>query len=144
VILGKFWSRFDLRQRRDRKFLGDDHGCLSEQTVPPQNYGTWCAGGSYMPPQNYGTWCPAGTYLPLQNYGTWCRVSVGLQRESGEIRKFTERDRARRGTYPCIITEHDRARRGTYPPRITEHEAPGRQGVPTYPLGIAERWHRNL
>jgi hypothetical protein len=34
VILGKFWSRFDLRQRRDRKFLGDDQGCLlSEQTV---------------------------------------------------------------------------------------------------------------
>ena len=24
VILGKFWSRFDLRQRRNRKFLGDD------------------------------------------------------------------------------------------------------------------------
>jgi hypothetical protein len=28
VILGKFWSRFDLRQRRNRKFLGDDQGCL--------------------------------------------------------------------------------------------------------------------
>jgi hypothetical protein len=33
VILGKFWSRFDLRQRRNRKFLCDDQGCLSEQTV---------------------------------------------------------------------------------------------------------------
>jgi hypothetical protein len=33
VILGKFWSRFDLQQRRNRKFLGDDQGCLSEQTV---------------------------------------------------------------------------------------------------------------
>jgi hypothetical protein len=37
VILGKFLSRFDLWQRRNRKFLGDDQGCLSEQTVciPP-------------------------------------------------------------------------------------------------------------
>jgi hypothetical protein len=33
VILGKFWSRFDLQQRRNRKFLGDDQGCLSEPTV---------------------------------------------------------------------------------------------------------------
>jgi hypothetical protein len=33
VILGTFWSRNDLRQRRNRKFLGDDQGCLSEQTV---------------------------------------------------------------------------------------------------------------
>jgi hypothetical protein len=33
VILGEFWSRFDLRQRRNQKFLGDDQGCLSEQTV---------------------------------------------------------------------------------------------------------------
>jgi hypothetical protein len=33
VILGKFWSRFDLRQRRNQKFLGDDQGCFSEQTV---------------------------------------------------------------------------------------------------------------
>ena len=33
MILGQFWSRFDLRQRRNRKFLGDDQGCLSEQTV---------------------------------------------------------------------------------------------------------------
>ena len=33
MILGKFWSRFDLQQRRNRKFLGDDQGCLSEQTV---------------------------------------------------------------------------------------------------------------
>jgi hypothetical protein len=33
VILGNFWSRFDLRQRRNRKFFGDDQGCLSEQTV---------------------------------------------------------------------------------------------------------------
>jgi hypothetical protein len=33
VILGKFWSRFDLQQRRNRKFLGDDQGCLSKQTV---------------------------------------------------------------------------------------------------------------
>jgi len=30
VILGKFWSRFDLRQRRNRKFLVDDQGCLSK------------------------------------------------------------------------------------------------------------------
>ena len=32
VILGEFcmefWSRFDLRQRRNQKFLGDDQGCL--------------------------------------------------------------------------------------------------------------------
>jgi hypothetical protein len=34
VILGKFWSRFDLRQRRNWKFLSDDQGCLIEQTVP--------------------------------------------------------------------------------------------------------------
>jgi hypothetical protein len=34
VILGKFWSRFDLQQRRNRKFLGDDQGCLGEQTIP--------------------------------------------------------------------------------------------------------------
>ena len=27
VILGKFWSRNDLRQRQNRKFLGDDQGC---------------------------------------------------------------------------------------------------------------------
>ena len=33
VILDKFWSRFDLRQRRNRKFLGDDQGWISEQTV---------------------------------------------------------------------------------------------------------------
>ena len=33
MILCKFWSRFDLRQRRNQKFLGDDQGCLSEQTV---------------------------------------------------------------------------------------------------------------
>ena len=33
VILGKFWSKNDLRQHRNRKFLGDDQGCLSEQTV---------------------------------------------------------------------------------------------------------------
>jgi hypothetical protein len=33
VILGKFWSKFDLQQRRNRKFLGDDQGCLSKQTV---------------------------------------------------------------------------------------------------------------
>jgi hypothetical protein len=26
VILGKFWSRNDLRQHRNRKFLGDDQG----------------------------------------------------------------------------------------------------------------------
>jgi hypothetical protein len=24
--MGKFWSRFDLQQRRNRKFLGDDPG----------------------------------------------------------------------------------------------------------------------
>jgi hypothetical protein len=29
----RFWSRFDLRQRRNRKFLSDDQGCLSEPTV---------------------------------------------------------------------------------------------------------------
>jgi hypothetical protein len=29
----------------------------------------------------------------------------------------------------------------TYPPRIREH---GALGSPTYSLGIAERWHRNL
>ena len=33
MILGKFGSRFDLRQRRNRKFLGDDQGYLSELTV---------------------------------------------------------------------------------------------------------------
>jgi hypothetical protein len=33
VILGKFWSIFDLRQRRNQKFLVDDQGCFSEQTV---------------------------------------------------------------------------------------------------------------
>ena len=33
MILGKLWSIFDLQQRRNRKFLGDDQGCLSEQTV---------------------------------------------------------------------------------------------------------------
>ena len=33
MILGKFWSRFDLRQRRNRNFLGDDQGCLSKRTV---------------------------------------------------------------------------------------------------------------
>ena len=33
VILGKFWSRFDLRQHRNRKVLGDDQGFLSEPTV---------------------------------------------------------------------------------------------------------------
>jgi hypothetical protein len=33
VILGKFWSRFDLRQHRNRIFLGDDQGRLSERTV---------------------------------------------------------------------------------------------------------------
>ena len=33
-FMGKFWSRFDLRQRRNRKFSGDDRqGCLSERTV---------------------------------------------------------------------------------------------------------------
>ena len=31
VILGKFWSRFDLRQYRNRKFLGDDQGCLANR-----------------------------------------------------------------------------------------------------------------
>jgi hypothetical protein len=31
--MGKFWSRFDLRQRRNRKFSGDDQGSLSERTV---------------------------------------------------------------------------------------------------------------
>jgi hypothetical protein len=36
VILSKFSSRFDLRQRRNRKFLGDDQGCLhvSKRTDP--------------------------------------------------------------------------------------------------------------
>ena len=33
VILCKFWSRFDLWQRRNRKFLGYDQGFLSERTV---------------------------------------------------------------------------------------------------------------
>jgi hypothetical protein len=33
VILHKFWFRFNLRQRRNRNFLGDDQGCLCEQTV---------------------------------------------------------------------------------------------------------------
>jgi hypothetical protein len=33
VILGKFRSRNDLRQRRNRNFLVDDQGCLSELTV---------------------------------------------------------------------------------------------------------------
>jgi hypothetical protein len=37
VILGKFWSRFDLRQRRNRIFLGDDQGCLSERTIRIRN-----------------------------------------------------------------------------------------------------------
>jgi hypothetical protein len=30
AILCKFWSRFDLRQRRNRKFFGEDQGCLRE------------------------------------------------------------------------------------------------------------------
>jgi hypothetical protein len=30
VILGKFLSRVDLRQRRNRNFLGDDQGCLTQ------------------------------------------------------------------------------------------------------------------
>jgi hypothetical protein len=33
VILGKFWSRFVLWQHRNRIFLIDDQGCLSERTV---------------------------------------------------------------------------------------------------------------
>jgi hypothetical protein len=71
--------------------------------LPPQNYGTWCAGGPYLPPQNYGTWCPGGTYLPtLQNYGhgagNQCNYSGNHVKY--QIRKFTEHDRARRGTYP--------------------------------------------
>jgi hypothetical protein len=36
VILGKFWSKNDLRHHRNWKFLGDDQGCLSERTVHPQ------------------------------------------------------------------------------------------------------------
>ena len=28
ILVGVFWSRFDLRQRRNQKFLGDDQGCL--------------------------------------------------------------------------------------------------------------------
>jgi hypothetical protein len=32
VILGKFWSRFDLRQRRNRKFLGDDQAGVLKRT----------------------------------------------------------------------------------------------------------------
>jgi hypothetical protein len=88
-----------------------------------------CAGAGVLPtPPELRNMVPRGyvpTYTALQNYRTWCRESVELQRESGEIRKFTEHDRARRGTYPCRITEHDRARRGTSPLKITEHEAPG-------------------
>jgi hypothetical protein len=33
VILGKFWSRYDLQNFRKRDFLGDDHGELSKSTV---------------------------------------------------------------------------------------------------------------
>jgi hypothetical protein len=33
AILSKFWYRYDLRQRRNRKFLVDNQGCLSKQTV---------------------------------------------------------------------------------------------------------------
>ena len=33
VILGKFWSRYDLQNFRKRKFLGDDQGELSKGTV---------------------------------------------------------------------------------------------------------------
>jgi hypothetical protein len=33
VILGKFWSRFDLQERRNQKFLGDDQDDQGEQTV---------------------------------------------------------------------------------------------------------------
>ena len=38
VILGKFWSRNDLPQRRNRKFLGGDQGYLSERTIPKFRY----------------------------------------------------------------------------------------------------------
>ena len=33
MILCNFWSINDLRQHRNRKFLGDDQGCLRERTV---------------------------------------------------------------------------------------------------------------
>jgi hypothetical protein len=35
VILSKFWSRYDLQNFREQKFLGDDQGELSNGTVQP-------------------------------------------------------------------------------------------------------------
>ena len=67
---------------------------------------------------------PGGSDLPPQNYGTWCRESAELQQESGEISKFSEHDRARRGTYPPRITEHGAAGGTDLPPRNRGTEAP--------------------
>ena len=41
------------------------------------------------PPRITEHGAPGESDLPPQNYGTRCRESAELQRESGEIRKFT-------------------------------------------------------
>jgi hypothetical protein len=83
--------------------------------VPP-------SGISYLPtPTELRNIVPRG-YLPIpQNYGTWCRESVELHRDSGEISKSTEHDRAWRGTYPLRITE----RRHRNLPSLAKERNPG-------------------
>jgi hypothetical protein len=81
------------------------------------------------PPRIMGQGAPGGSDLPPQNYGTWYREAAELQRESGEIRKFEQHDRARSGTYLPLQNYGTWGRGGSWG---------------TDPLGIAERWHRNL
>jgi hypothetical protein len=79
VILGKFWSRFDLQQRRNRKLLGDDLGCLREQTVAG-SYNeaadcftvcrfTWLATSAGNTPWKTGAQCIAGVRLQTKERG---------------------------------------------------------------------------
>jgi hypothetical protein len=55
------------------------------------------------PPRITEHGAPGGSDLPPQNYGTWCRESAELQRESGDIRKFSDMTARGGGTYPYRI-----------------------------------------